>query len=326
MFKRNSPILLTLLLACPGLALACAAVTRHTESVGDAGQTRASGEAAGEGGARAAESAAATATNMENEFKLVKRDEQTFAVEGVPRVNVKTFEGAVTVRAWDRPEVSVAAVRYALDEKALGGIRVSSAKQDGGVSVRAEFTGSERQIKFGRNRFMTRGAYVDLEINVPRRSNLVVVTGDGALSLTGVEGDVDLRTEDGGIEVRGARGRLKATTNDGLVRVTEFEGEAVASEMGDHGLTLEGRFSKLTVKAGSGTITLALPAGFDAFIETNAERIVDEGMSFVREGDSPGGSRRLRVGRGGGVLSLHTDAGAVILRRLESPRSGARAN
>ncbi len=168
--------------------------------------------------------------------RQIVRDSATLATKGVPRVRVATFDGPVTVHAWDKPEVRATIVKRAYDDKEMKGIKVSSVvSNDAGpnseVNIRAEFDKSVAQGALehdGRIVSWNSGASVELDVYVPRNSMLFVTSGDGRLAVEGVRGEMELHTGDGAIDVTGAAGRLRADTGDGRILIEGFDGEADA--------------------------------------------------------------------------------------------------
>ncbi len=258
-------------------------------------------------------------TEMTNNLELTERETRSFAVSGTPRIKVDNFEGSITVRAWDQQQVSFVAVKQAIDKQAMSDIRLQAEQQGANVFVTTKFSGPERKMKLGGNTAFSKGAYVELEINVPRDADLSLFTGDGPLSITGVGGEVSLRTGDGTIDVRDGRGRVSANTNDGLIRILNFDGEAEATDMGDGGVNAEGRFAKLSATSGGGPISLSLPAGSNVTIETDTANVKNEGLAVTEETHPTRNARRLKIGSGGSVFSLRPGPGGqVTLRRLGS--------
>jgi hypothetical protein len=241
----------------------------------------------------------------------------SYPVSGAPRVRVETFDGAVNVHAWDKPEVMYTAIKRASDEREMQGIKVTAVQGAGGeVTLRAEFDKSfshVREEKGGRVTSYSSNASAEFDLYVPRSATLFVSTGDGRLRVDGVAGELDLRTGDGPIDVTGARGKLRATTGDGRIRIENFDGDA-ETRTGDGRITLDGNFRSLSARTGDGTISLTLPEGANATVETNAESVFNDGVA-VAESDAESRVRRWRVGTGGQVLTLRTGEGQIILRR-----------
>jgi DUF4097 and DUF4098 domain-containing protein YvlB len=232
--------------------------------------------------------------------QLLERESKTFAVSGQPRVNIGTFDGAVTVRAWDKSEVMYTAAKRGSDEEELKQIAIQAEQQGSAVSIiaRSESSGS-----------------ASLEVFVPRKSILHVSSDDGQLRVEGVSGQINLRTGDGSIEVSDSEGALQVNTGDGHIRISKFDGQ-VDARTGDGAISLEGKFAELTARTGDGSITLAVPADANFTVETDAEEVNNEGLNVSEDIAPSPRLKRWRVGRGGQVFVLSTGDGRIVLRSL----------
>lgn len=237
-----------------------------------------------------------------------ERDSKSFNVTGTPRVTVETFDGAVTVRAWDRPEVSYTALKRAPDAENMQGIRISAEQRGDEIVIRAEFD------KATAARLGNVQADAAIALFVPRRANLRVTSKDGRLSIEGVSGQLSALTADGPVDVRDSKGNLSVQTGDGRIRISNFDGTAQALT-GDGGITLDGRFTRLTATTGDGGISLSLPADANATIETDAEAVMNDGVAASEDNDETKRVRRWRVGSGGNLLTLKAGEGRISLRR-----------
>src|SRR6185369_4110696 len=141
--------------------------------------------------------------------RFTAKETRTFAVSGSPRITLNTFDGQVTVRGWDKQEVSYTATKVAHDEETLKGISIQSQQQGEAVSITA--TNNDQE-----------SGSVDFDVYVPRQSTLHVSSGDGALNLEGVKGQITLRSGDGPIAVSNGGGQLQVNTGDGVIRVIKF--------------------------------------------------------------------------------------------------------
>ncbi|HKG12665.1 MAG TPA: DUF4097 family beta strand repeat-containing protein, partial [Pyrinomonadaceae bacterium] len=250
--------------------------------------------------------------------RITARESNSYQVSGTPRVRVETFDGAVTVRAWDKNEVSYTAVKRAYDEKEMKGVTVQANGSGSEVTLRAQFDKSFAHSYHehdGRVTSYSSNADVEFEVYVPRNATLFVSSGDGRLRLEGVNGELELHTGDGTIDVTGSRGRLRAETGDGRIRVEDFDGDADA-RTGDGRISLDGNFRSLSARTGDGTISLSVPEGSKATIETNAESVSNDGVAVAETPDTENRVRRWLIGGGGGqTFTLHTGDGRIILRR-----------
>jgi hypothetical protein len=232
--------------------------------------------------------------------RLTTQESKTFTVSGSPRLNVGTFDGAVTVHGWDKSEVMYTATKRAGNEEELKGISIRTEQQGATLSIVAS---SEEH-----------NGTVQLELYVPRRSTLHVSSDDGPLNLDGVSGEITLRTGDGSIEVNGGGGQLQVNTGDGHVRVTDFEGQ-VDARTGDGAISLDGNFNTLSARTGDGSISLTVPAGSNFTVETNADdSITNQGLTMTEDISPSRRVKRWKIGNGGNVFVLNTGDGKIVLR------------
>lgn len=231
--------------------------------------------------------------------QLIDRESRSFAVTGQPRVNVSTFDGAVTVHGWDKQEVMYTATKRGGDDDELKQIIIQAEQQNAAVSVIARSTQGSGSAA--------------LEVYVPRNTSLHVSSDDGSLNVEGVSGQITLRTGDGSIEVTDTRGQLQVNTGDGSIRVENFDGQLDA-RTGDGSIALGGKFAGLSARTGDGSITLAVPSGSNFTIETNAEGISNEGLDVSEDIAPSQRVKRWRVGKGGNLFVLTTGDGKVVLR------------
>jgi DUF4097 and DUF4098 domain-containing protein YvlB len=155
---------------------------------------------------------------------------------------------------------------------------------------------------------------VSFEVFVPRQSSLHVSSGDGALQLDGVTGQITLRSGDGAIDVANGGGQLQVATGDGVIHVIKFDGQ-VEARTGDGEINLDGNFNALSARTGDGTITLTVPAGSSFTIETNApDEINNEGFTVAEDVTPSPRLKRWKIGNGGKVFTLKTGEGKILLR------------
>ena len=233
--------------------------------------------------------------------RFTAKESRTFAVSGAPRVTINTFDGQVTVRGWDKPEVMYNATKGAHDENGLKQITIQAQQQGSAVTI----TTNHQDQHYGS---------VSFDVYVPRQSSLHVSSGDGALNLEGVTGQITLRSGDGPIEVANGGGQLQLNTGDGLIRVIKFDGQ-VDARTGDGEIALDGNFNSLSARTGDGTISLTVPAGSSFTIETNApDEISNEGFNVAEDITPSPRLKRWRIGNGGKVFVLKTGDGKILLR------------
>ena len=242
---------------------------------------------------------AATAGGYSERFTA--KETKTFTVSGSPRVTLSTFDGQVRVHGWDKQEVSYTATKGAANEETLKEISIQTQQQGDAISISTINNDYDN-------------ATVSFDVYVPRQTTLHVSSGDGALNLEGVRGQITLRSGDGPIEVANGSGQLHLNTGDGSIRVIKFDGQ-VDARTGDGGIALEGNFNSLSARTGDGTISLTVPAGSSFTIETNAmDEISNEGFVVAEDITPSPRMKRWKVGNGGKVFVLRTGDGKILLR------------
>jgi DUF4097 and DUF4098 domain-containing protein YvlB len=233
--------------------------------------------------------------------RVTAKESKTFSVGSSPRITLSTFDGSVTVRGWDKPEVTYTATKGADDEETLKEISIESQQQGDVISINTINPDD-------------RNGSVSFDVYVPRQSTLHVSSGDGALNLHGVTGQITLRSGDGPIEVANGGGQLQVNTGDGVIRVVKFDGQ-VDARTGDGPIDLEGSFNALSARTGDGPITLTVPAGSSFTIETNSmEDLANEGFVVAEDITPSPRMKRWRIGNGGKVFVLRTGDGKILLR------------
>jgi DUF4097 and DUF4098 domain-containing protein YvlB len=177
----------------------------------------------------------------------------------------------------------------------------------------------------------------DVEMRVPRTSELELVTQDGRIVIERIEGHIEAETEDGRIRLREVVGAVRARTSDGSVAGRDLEGDIDIST-DDGRIELDGRFGKVhavtsdgsiklrchpdsppptgdwLIRSSDGSITLTLPRGFSADIEasTSDGRIVSE--LPLTEAEQSKSWLKGRLGDGGPLILVKTLDGRITLR------------
>jgi DUF4097 and DUF4098 domain-containing protein YvlB len=240
-------------------------------------------------------------SNPDMGAKFTSQETKSFPVGDSPRINIGTFDGAITVHGWDQAEVRYTATKHAADEEALKQISIQTEQQGPTLSINAT------------NDNQSNGS-VMLDVYVPRKASLHVSSGDGPLILDGVTGDITLRSNDGPITVSNSGGQLHVTTDDGPIQINKFDGQ-VDARTGDGPIALDGNFNAVSARTGDGEISLTVPAGSSFTIETNStEEITQEGFNVAEDITPSPRVKRWKVGNGGRVFVLKTGEGKILLK------------
>jgi Putative adhesin len=134
-------------------------------------------------------------------------------------------------------------------------------------------------------------------VESPAQLTLQAKTSDGNVTLSGLQGDLNLTTGDGNLTLDHVSGSLRIKSGDGQVRVTDANG-AIDAHTSDGNLSVDGLFDALALHTSDGTLDLNLREGSKL-----------TGASTIQSSD---GSMTIRVPRSlAADLSVHTSDGHV---------------
>ena len=263
---------------------------------------------------------------------VVVREQKRIPLTGAPNVTIRTFNGSIQLRSWDRNEILLDIERRAETAADARDIEVETSEAGGNVVIEAKHP--ERR---GFVMHMGISPGVRMTVTVPRTLNLEARTSDGSIDARDLSGRVELRTGDGSVRLQQVDGEITVNTGDGSVSARELAG-VVEVSTGDGSVEMSGRFAGLrartgdgsigidalagstmerewTVASGDGGVTLRLPPDFNADLDarTGDGAISTAGIAVTRPAGE-GQRRRVvrgRIGTGGEVLTLRTGDGSI---------------
>jgi hypothetical protein len=274
---------------------------------------------------------AACAINIGGEESIV-REQKRIQLTGMANVTIRTFDGAIELRPWDRNEVLLDIERRASSAEEARDIVVRMREEGGNVLVEA--VQPQR-----RGTLVHMGGHspsVHMVVTVPRHLNVDVRSGDGSILARDLTGRIQLNTGDGAVKLQHLEGEIRINTGDGSVAATDMSG-AVAINTGDGAVDVTGRLDALTahsgdggihvdarpgsrmggkwsITSGDGGVTLRLPSDFNASIDAHtgdgpitSSGVIVTGSPEAREH----GILRGQVGKGGDPLTLRTGDGPI---------------
>ena len=277
--------------------------------------------------------AAGCVVSVDSQGQIV-RDEKRFTVSGTPELHLKTFDGAIQIQAWDKPDVLVEIEKRGATRELVDQLTVEATQRGNRIELEVKGPGTERFSGFGFNV----GTSAKLIVSVPRRVDVVARTGDGAIHLERLNGRLELRTGDGAIRAEDVAGELVLHTGDGSVTVDRAEGR-LSIDTGDGGVNVSGKLTAVTVHTGDGSIVyrvesgvvmnddwdittgdgsvaLYLPTSFGAELDahTGDGSIRNELSIATTPTDSERRSVKGRLGDGGRRLRVRTGDGSISLK------------
>jgi len=247
--------------------------------------------------------------------KYVGRDEKHFSVSGKPEVSLRTFDGSIEVRPWDRNDVQVVIEKRGTSKAATDTIEVHAEQNGNRITVEARVPQSHG-FRFGYSRSAR------LIVSVPASSDVSAHSGDGAIDLDGVTGHLQLTSGDGSIRALHVSGELDVHTGDGSVTVSG-KLAAVRARSGDGSVRINADSGSSPtadwdITTGDGSVTLVVPDGFGAELDAHTGdgsiHMTDITLSNVT-GRIGRNSIKGRLGSGGPIVRVRTGDGSINLRR-----------
>ena len=269
------------------------------------------------------------------------RKEQRFTVTGRPTIDLDTFDGAIEVQAWSKPEVLVVVETRASSKALLEGIDITTEHEASRVTLKV--TAPDKSGWSFETGGVSRSAKVIA--TVPIDSQVRLRSGDGSVRVERVRGVIDARTDDGRIVMRDVAGTIVADSGDGSVQMEDVDGQCTVSTR-DGSVLVSGRLrgglkattgdGSVTVRAAEGSevsddwqiettdggVVLSLPELFAARLDarTNDGRISLNGypdLTIEREGE--GRVLQAVLGKGERALRIRTGDGSITLKRVYVP-------
>ena len=236
----------------------------------------------------------------------VEKKRNSFAIKGTPKVTVEAKGCSVSIRGWDKEEVS-----YVVTEMTTRRGAPAQVLEDHNSSfVTLKVVNNERAPGPG---LQLNPERVRIEVFVPRKSNLKVVT-DREIRLDGVSGEIELKGDDGAINIRDVDGNLNLLADEAQVRVIGFKGD-FDSQTACGDVFLEGEFKNLSAKATDGTVTLTLPTNANATLTSNTP-VESDGLPVTQEDE-----QTWKVGKGGAKYNFNFEDGKLVVRSSEAVTS-----
>lgn len=243
---------------------------------------------------RAAAMVLLTATAFSVSARSTQTFEDTRSLVPGQTLTVRNQNGSIDVRAWDRHELAVVAVKTAQgsfwrDRDAdLSLVEIELSEEADGVTLRTIVPRGMKNIS------------VRYELRVPGKLNLDLETANGSVSVEDVVGDLELRTTNGKIEAKNVGGRVESETTNGSIDVELTEVAANAD---------------MSFETANGSVTLALPSDVSANLDAHTTNgSIQSDFPIMVQGKM----RRTRVtgeiNGGGGRIDLRTVNGSIRIR------------
>jgi DUF4097 and DUF4098 domain-containing protein YvlB len=274
---------------------------------------------------------------------LLQQIDSTIPAERGQRLEVSSYAGDVTVRAWSR-----SAVRVEADPQ--GRTRVEIDRSPGSIGIRTVgHRGAPRMVDL----LITAPAWMPLDLSGVN-TNVTVVGARGPISVETVQGDVDveggdglvtLQSVQGSVALKGAKGRLEvhsvnesvsidnssgevtAETVNGDITLSRVAATSVMSSSVNGDLSYDGPISnggRYSLSTHNGDITITVPEGSNAAVSVSTFNGEFASEFPVTLTETRKGKRfSFTLGSGSAQITLESFQGSIELVRPGSSR-GAR--
>jgi DUF4097 and DUF4098 domain-containing protein YvlB len=264
-------------------------------------------------------------------LRYVEREKKDFQVSATPDIVLKTFDGSIEIRAWDRPDVSIEIEKRGANKEAVDQIEVKATQSGNRIELEVRQPGEGVHFGFS----VSRSAR--LVASVPRQANVDAHTGDGSIAIERVAGKLKLDTGDGSVKATEIAGDLRAHTGDGSLTLERVDGR-IDADTGDGSITVDGKLEGVRLRTGDGSVrvragagsrmaddwdihtgdgsvTIDVPETFDADLDA---RTGDGGVSVnsvTVKGEMSKNSVHGQMGAGGRTLRVSSGDGGIRISR-----------
>jgi DUF4097 and DUF4098 domain-containing protein YvlB len=228
-------------------------------------------------------------------FELTLREVHPLKSTG--KVSLDDVNGRVEIKAWDREEVEIRAVKRAKSQERLDEVKVEIDAKPDRLVIHTKYPKEKKHWNGSQGS-------VDYVLTVPKTVRLeAITTVNGDVVVTGISGNITASTVNGSVRVKGSAGDLTLSSVNGAIDA------APASVTSDRSVALS------TVNGG---VTLTLPAQADAKVSANTVNggvHSDHPQLTVKKGWPVGSSLNGTVGSGSAKVKASAVNGGVRIKQ-----------
>ena len=227
-----------------------------------------------------------------------QQSSQVYALSGKGRVSLQNINGDVHIRAWDRNQVRIDAVKTASSRNLLNEALVVIDSSADSISIRTRYADGSNPNP----------GKVEFTVMVPRHSRLSEIKLiNGRLDVNAVSGEVNASCINGRLEARNLAGRARLSTINGRL-------EATFDQLAGHSVELN---------SVNGSVDLTIPSDSKAEIEasTVSGGINNDFGLHVNNHHFVGHDLRGELGSGGTRIKLANVNGRIEVHHAQDGRA-----
>jgi DUF4097 and DUF4098 domain-containing protein YvlB len=239
---------------------------------------------------------------------------RTYDLTGKPELHVEAHDANVRVETWDQDKIEAHVTTHGW-HIGNGGLEIVEHQQGNAVEIEL------RHPHHAHVSVSIETRRTELEIRMPRTAKINLHSGDGDVSVKGVQGELDLATGDGRLELEDIDGTLHAHTSDGSAHVSgRFD--VLELRTSDGRVEVEARpGSQLRepwdVRSSDGSVSLRVPGDLAADLELHtSDGSITTNIPIVVEGSFGRHDIHGKMNGGGNRLTVHTSDGSVTLDKF----------
>jgi hypothetical protein len=238
--------------------------------------------------------------------------------------------GRTRVVGEDRTDIEVHVAKKARAESQQAADRLLDR-----IGLSSDEVGDALELEIETPRRWNRRGSANLEVRVPRETNVELTAVNGRVEVVGVRGRVKARSSNGSACMTDIVGNIEVATSNARVCCTCTRGRLVARssngkiEVDDHRGSIDASTSNGLIRASlqkvgkqgvalatsNGRIVLELPEEVDADVDVRVDNgIIRNDRSLRRTDRASDGRLSGQLGSGGALIKLRTSNGSVSLR------------
>lgn len=248
--------------------------------------------------------------------------QKTFTVSSGAALNVENYKGTIHVAASDGNQVVVDVQKYFQGDDSdrkwwMENVKVNFSNDPGNVKVKVEYPTQNCTFCF---QFHEYTAAVELEIRVPRRMNVVLDGYKPDIKVSGVQGDIAIKSYKAPMLIEGTTGAIRIDTYKDTIKLQDVnirgtlaiksykaDAEVNARELGQTA-DLENEKGSITIRVPGDTgVDVDYSGGRRSSFHSDFNLAMATGSSSDVHGTINGGGTRLK---------LRTVKGSVSLEKL----------
>jgi hypothetical protein len=252
-----------------------------------------------------------------------ERFQKTFNIASGGTLDVDNYKGTIHVTGADTNQVTVDVTKRFEDNDAdrkwwMENIQVNFHNDNNRVAVEVKYPQWNCTFCWQGHDYT---AAVELEIHVPRQTNVKLESYKPEIRVAGIQGDIRVKSYKSPIEIADTTGAVRIDTYKDTVKLRNVNVRGpleIKSYKADAEIDARNLGDSVTLENSKGSIVLRVPAnaGLDVDFEGSRRSSFRSDFAMASQTGSFNSSFRGKVNQGGTHVRLRTEKGSVSLEKL----------